>query len=177
MAKESVLRIDNLTKSYGEIAALAGVSFEIARGEVYGLLGPNGAGKTTAISIISTLVAPASGGVLVNGVDIHKNPHQARRMLGVIPQEVALHDELSGRENLEFFGALYGLKGAALKTRATDVLELVELTGDAHRKLGTFSGGMKRRINIGAGLMHSPPLVLLDDYFCWCLHLIRRNNR
>jgi ABC-2 type transport system ATP-binding protein len=163
MADDVVLRVISLAKAYGEITALAGVSFEIGKGEVYGLLGPNGAGKSTAILIISTLVAPQSGVVFVKGAGILAEPHEAKRMLGVIPQEVSLYDELTGRENLEFFGALYGLGGAFLKTRAREVIELVGLTGDAHRRLGTYSGGMKRRINIGAGLMHSPPLVLLDE--------------
>ncbi|MEP0814486.1 MAG: ABC transporter ATP-binding protein [bacterium] len=160
---DAALCVNGLTKSYGDVRALAGLSFSVAPGEVYGLLGPNGAGKSTAISIIATLLQPDSGEVSVLGRDVRANPAAAKTLLGVIPQDVAIYRELTGRENLAFFGTLYGLSGAKLKSRVDEVLSLVGLADVAGRRAATYSGGMKRRLNIGASLIHEPPLVLLDE--------------
>ena len=157
------LTVDGLNYSYGNIHAVRDVSFAIGQGEVYGLLGPNGAGKTTVINMIASLLRPASGSILFRGADVSGRPALIRPGLGVVPQEISLYDELSGRENLAFFGSLYGLAGPALAARVEEVLALVGLSSDAGRLLGGYSGGMKRRINIGASLLHEPQLILMDE--------------
>lgn len=157
------LSVNDIRKSYGDTEAVRGISFIINKGEVFGLLGPNGAGKSTTIAMVSTLISPTSGSVFVFGIDTAKNSTTAKRMIGVIPQEISLFDELTARENLAFFGGLYGLQGKNLSIRISEILELVGLSKDADRRIGVYSGGMKRRINIGASIMHNPPLVLLDE--------------
>ena len=153
----------NLHKSYGDNHAVRGVSFEIARGEVFGLLGPNGAGKTTAISMLTGLIKPSSGEVRVDGLDLDKHANTVKARLGLVPQELALYPTLSARDNLIFFGRIYGLRGKKLKQRIATVLEMVGLSERADEAIETYSGGMKRRINIAAGLLHEPEILFLDE--------------
>jgi len=158
-----MIEIRGLVKSFGDIQALAGVDFTVNEGEIFGLLGPNGAGKTTTISIIAGLLNADSGSVRVSGMDIRKEGGRVRRMLGVVPQDIALYEELSGRENLIFWGGLYGLSGKRLRDEADRVLELVGLADRAKDPVGEYSGGMKRRLNLSAGLIHRPKVILLDE--------------
>ena len=160
---EITLSAAGLDYSYGTHHAVRGVSFNVGNGEVYGLLGPNGAGKTTLINMVSSLLVPDSGSISFMGSDVTGRPELIRPGLGVVPQEISLYDELSGRENLRFFGELYGLAGSELQQRTQQVLEQVGLARDADRLLGNYSGGMKRRINIGASLLHEPQLILMDE--------------
>lgn len=157
------LEIADLHKQYGSVKALDGVSFTVREGELFGLLGPNGAGKTTLLSILSCLLEPTSGEVRLNGRRVHRGDASVLRMLGVVPQELALYGDLTARENLHFFGELYGLRGAALRERVRAVLAAVALEDKANERVNTFSGGMKRRLNLGAALVHQPRLLLLDE--------------
>lgn len=157
------LSCENLTKRFGDTVAVDGVSLTVAPGEAYGLLGPNGAGKSTAISMIVGLLPPDSGSVHIGQIDMGAEPLEAKKRIGYVPQEIALYPELSAQENLRFFGRLYGLSGAALRGRIDEVLDLVGLTDRAKDKVSTYSGGMKRRVNIGAALLHSPDLLILDE--------------
>jgi ABC-2 type transport system ATP-binding protein len=140
-----------------------GVSFSVRRGEVFSLLGPNGAGKSTTISMLACLLRPTKGDAEILGHSILSEPGEIKARLGVVPQEVALYDDLSARENLEFWGRMYGLRGAALARRVDEVLELIGLTDRQKGRLEKFSGGMKRRINIGVALLHKPELVIMDE--------------
>jgi ABC-2 type transport system ATP-binding protein len=160
---ENAIEIRDLTKVFGDVVAVAGISFEVHRGEVFSLLGPNGAGKSTAISIISGLLAPDSGDALVMGHSILNDSMAARRSLGVVPQEIALYSDMSARENLVFWGRMYGLSGGELGRRVDEMLSAVGLVERQKGRLGTFSGGMKRRVNIAAALLHSPPVVIMDE--------------
>jgi ABC-2 type transport system ATP-binding protein len=157
------LEITDLHKRYGETTALAGVSLRVESGELFGLLGPNGAGKTTLLNIAAGLVAASSGCAAVFGEPVSPDDRELRRVVGIVPQEIALYAELSARENLEFFGKLYGLSRNELHRRADELLDAVGLTDRAADRVGTFSGGMKRRLNLGVALMHSPRLLLLDE--------------
>lgn len=158
-----LLRVQRLAKAFGSVRAVDGVSFEVRSGEIYGLLGPNGAGKTTTLSLVCGLLKPDAGEVLVDGVSLWSDPNRARRLMGVVPQEVALYDELSGRENLEFWGRLAGLGAAEARSRAGEMLEALSLVDRGSAPVKTYSGGMKRRINLGAALLHRPRLLLLDE--------------
>lgn len=158
-----MLKVENLYKSFGNIKAVDGISFEVKRGEVFGLLGPNGAGKSTTISIISTLLKPTGGQILFEGTSILSNPKAIRQKLGVVPQDIALYPTLSGYENLKFWGNLYGLKGRDLKERIGQVGEIIGLNGRLKDKVEKYSGGMKRRLNIGAALLHKPDLLIMDE--------------
>ncbi len=158
-----MLKVENLYKSFGNINAVDGISFEVERGEVFGLLGPNGAGKSTTISIISTLIKPTSGEVFFEGESISKNPKNIRQKLGIVPQDIALYPTLTGYENLKFWGNLYGLKGAGLKKRINEVADIIGLNGRLKDKVEKYSGGMKRRLNIGAALLHQPELLIMDE--------------
>jgi ABC-2 type transport system ATP-binding protein len=158
-----VLRAHELRKRYGAIEAVKGVSFEIREGETYGLLGPNGAGKTTTISMVCGLLNRDGGEVTIDGTPVDVGAVSAKAGIGFVPQELAIYPDLSARENLEFFGRLYGMNGATLKSRVGEVLELIGLTERAKDRTGTFSGGMQRRLNIGIGLLHQPRLLLLDE--------------
>jgi ABC-2 type transport system ATP-binding protein len=160
---ETVLRVRDLRKRYGATAALEGVSFEVSEGEMFGLLGPNGAGKTTLLSIVSCLLRPTGGEVWLFGRYVSHDNLDLRHLIGIVPQELAIYGELTARENLAFFGALYGLHGKELSRRVDEVLEFVALADRADQRAGTFSGGMKRRLNLGASLVHSPRLLLLDE--------------
>lgn len=158
-----MLKIENLYKNYGNIRAVDGISFEVKRGEVFGLLGPNGAGKSTTISIISTLVPPTKGEIIFEGESILKNPKNIRQKLGVVPQDIALYPTLSGYENLRFWGNLYGLKGQELKQRINETADIIGLHERLKDKVEKYSGGMKRRLNIGAALLHMPDLLIMDE--------------
>ena len=159
----SLLQVTGLCKAFGDVRAVNDVCLEVRAGEIYGLLGPNGAGKTTAISMISGLLRPDAGKVVVDGADFWSAPARAQKIMGVVPQEVALYEELSGRENLEFWGRLAGLPAVEARGRASEVLEALSLADRAQDAVKKYSGGMKRRINIGCALMHRPQLLLLDE--------------
>lgn len=158
-----MINIENLSKSFGEIEALQQISFEVKEGEIFGLLGPNGAGKTTALQIIATILEPTSGKVLVDGLDVKKQKEQIRSLMGVVPQEVSIYPQLTGRENLFLFGRLYGLRGNELKERVKWGLNLASLENRADDKIETYSSGMKRRVNIASSLIYSPKILLLDE--------------
>jgi ABC-2 type transport system ATP-binding protein len=160
---DNAVEVRDLTKAFRDVVAVAGISFEVHRGEVFSLLGPNGAGKSTAISIISGLLAPDSGDALVMGHSILNDSMAARRSLGVVPQEIALYSDMSARENLVFWGRMYGLSGGELGRRVDEMLSAVGLVERQKGRLGIFSGGMKRRVNIAAALLHSPPVVIMDE--------------
>ncbi len=163
MGPERVLRCTGLVKRFGDRTAVDDVSFEIRPGEAYGLLGPNGAGKTTAISMLVGLLARDGGEVVVDGISLDDHPTDAKAAIGLVPQELALYPELTAAENLTFFGRLYGLKGQTLSRRVAEVVEVVGLTDRASDRVATYSGGMKRRVNIAAGLLHRPLLLVLDE--------------
>ena len=158
-----VLEADHLKKSYGALVAVEDVSFTVGPGEVIGLLGPNGAGKSTTVGMIAGLLQPDAGEVRLNGRALTGDTDPAKTTIGLVPQDLALFEELPARENLRFFGALYGLAGAPLDAAITSGLEFVGLAERAQHKVKTFSGGMKRRLNLAAGLLHDPQLVLLDE--------------
>jgi ABC-2 type transport system ATP-binding protein len=158
-----VFQLQGLVKSYGPLRAVDGVSFTVAKGELYGLLGPNGAGKTTIMSMLSGLLAPDEGRILVDSIDLAKEPKKVKAQLGVVPQEPALYENLTARENLSFWGGLYGLSGAPLKQAVDRVLDLVGLKDRAKDPVKEYSGGMKRRINLALGLVHGPRAVLMDE--------------
>ena len=157
------IQVNKLHKDFGEVYAVKGVSFAVRRGEVFSLLGPNGAGKSTTISMLACLLRPTEGDATVLGHSVTAQPHQVKARLGVVPQEIALYDDLSARENLEFWGKMYGLRGAALAGRVDEVLNLIGLTDRQKGRLEKFSGGMKRRINIGVALLHKPDVVIMDE--------------
>ena len=143
--------------------AVDGVSFAIREGEIFSLLGPNGAGKTTTISILSCLLRPDSGDARVAGFSVSREPEKVKSLIGVVPQDIALYEDLSGRENLLFWGRMYGMSGAALATRVDQVLALIGLTDRQRDRVDKYSGGMKRRVNIGAALLHKPRFLYLDE--------------
>ena len=143
--------------------AVAGIDLRIPEGQIYGLLGPNGAGKTTSISLLCTLFKPQAGSLRICGIDALRHPRKARALIGLVPQEIALYPQLSARENLAYFGRLYGLRGPLLQERISASLEMVGLSGHADRRVETYSGGMKRRANLAAGVIHSPKILFLDE--------------
>jgi ABC-2 type transport system ATP-binding protein len=159
----AILTVKDLVKQYGDFTAVKGISFDIKEGEIFSLLGPNGAGKTTTISMLSTLYAPTSGEATIGGHSITKEPMAVRNLIGVVPQELALYDDLSARENLIFWGQMYGLSGKALRIRVDEVLVQIGLADKAGNRIKTYSGGMKRRVNIGVGLLHKPSLLFMDE--------------
>src|SRR5512135_2409981 len=158
-----ILEVHNLVKKYGDFTAVKGISFEIQEGEIFSLLGPNGAGKTTTISVLSTLYTPTGGEARIGGYSLSRQPMEVRRLIGVVPQDLALYDDLTARENLSFWGQMYNLSGRALKTRIDEVLEQIGLKDKANQRIRTYSGGMKRRVNIGVGLLHRPRLLFMDE--------------
>ncbi len=158
-----ILIANRLKKQFGALVAVDDVSFSVQEGEIFGLLGPNGAGKTTTISMLSGLYPPTSGSATLGGYDIVTDSLAAKRINGLVPQDLALYPTLSARANLEFFGRIYGLGGSRLRARVDDVLEIVGLTERANDPVETYSGGMKRRVNIAAGLVHEPRLLFLDE--------------
>ncbi len=158
-----ILEVHNLVKKYGDFTAVNGISFDIQEGEIFSLLGPNGAGKTTTISVLSTLYAPSGGEASVGGYSLARQPMEVRKLIGVVPQDLALYDDLTARENLSFWGQMYNLSGRALATRIDEVLEQIGLKDKASQRIRTYSGGMKRRVNIGVGLLHRPRLLFMDE--------------
>jgi ABC-2 type transport system ATP-binding protein len=159
----AVLEVKDLRKEFGDLTAVDGISFDIQEGEIFGFLGPNGAGKTTSISMICGLLTPTAGEIFVEGVSILKNPREVKKRLGVVPQEVAIYEELSARENLSFWGGIFGMRGGVLNSRVDELLEQVGLEERAKEPTKNFSGGMKRRLNLALGLVHDPKLILLDE--------------
>ncbi len=161
--EDIAINVLDLHKDFGEVYAVKGVSFTVRRGEVFSLLGPNGAGKSTTISMLACLLRPTQGDATVLGHSIRSRPQAVKARLGVVPQEIALYDDLTARENLDFWGKMYGLRGAALDKRVDEVLELIGLADRQKGRLEKFSGGMKRRINIGVALLHQPDVVIMDE--------------
>jgi ABC-2 type transport system ATP-binding protein len=161
----AAIRVTGLVKRYhgSDETTLNGLDLEVREGEIFGLLGPNGAGKTTTLSIVCGLLKATSGEVRVLGEDVMRHPGRIKHLLGFVPQDIALYPTLSGRENLEFFGRLHGLYGAALKSRVAELLAVVGLEKSAHRRVSTYSGGMKRRANLAVGIVHAPRLLVLDE--------------
>src|SRR5438309_10098826 len=159
----SAIRVEDIRHSYGKRAALKGISFGVAAGEIFGLLGPNGSGKTTLFRILSTLMLPTSGRALVSGFDSTQQPDEVRRRIGVVFQAKSVDLKLTAAENLWHQGHLYGLRGANLKSRIQEMLERVALAERAKDKVETFSGGMQRRVELAKGLMHRPSILLLDE--------------
>lgn len=165
---QSMVQANGLRKVYRradgtDIEAVKGIDITIHKGEIFSLLGPNGAGKTTTISMISGLVEPTAGDAFISGHSIRKDPLAAKQLMGIVPQEIALYPRLSARRNLEFFGQMYGMSGKELSRRVDEVLGFVDLSDRQHDRVDTFSGGMKRRVNIAAGLLHKPQLVYMDE--------------
>jgi ABC-2 type transport system ATP-binding protein len=158
-----MIRVERLTKSFGTLTAVDDVSFEVRDGEIFGLLGPNGAGKTTTINMICGVLRPDGGRVLVDDTDIWIEPKTVKQSLGVVPQEIAVYEDLTARDNLNFWGSLYGLRGSDLRRRVDDALSRVGLAERARDKVKSFSGGMKRRLNLCMGLLHRPKFLLLDE--------------
>ncbi|NQV01747.1 MAG: ABC transporter ATP-binding protein, partial [Bacteroidia bacterium] len=165
MTGEPIIWIRDLTKYYkgSEEPAIDHISLDIRRDEIFGLLGPNGAGKTTTISILCGLFPPTEGEVTIDGMDIRSNHERIKHIIGIVPQDVALYPTLTGLENLQFFGNMYGLKGKALKERIDEYLIRFGLEKFARKQVSTYSGGMKRRVNLIAGLLHKPKILFLDE--------------
>jgi ABC-2 type transport system ATP-binding protein len=157
------IEVQNLKKSFGGFQAVQEISFSAEAGEILSLLGPNGAGKSTTISVLSGLLAPTGGDACIMGHSVIREPEYAKKSLGVVPQDIALYSDLSARENLLFWGKMYGLRGPRLKSRVDEVLEIIGLTDRQKDHVGKFSGGMKRRVNIGAALLHKPAVIIMDE--------------
>ena len=158
-----IVTVQDLHKSYGVFEGVKGLSFQIERGEIFGLLGPNGAGKTTTISMLTGLTAPTNGRITIDSLNMQTQANQAKRKIGLVPQELALYPTLSAEDNLKFFGRIYGLRGKKLNERIAATLDIVGLSERAKSPIEKFSGGMKRRINIAAGLLHEPEILFLDE--------------
>jgi ABC-2 type transport system ATP-binding protein len=168
MHQQTLVEVRGLKKSFKRpdgtaVEAVRGIDLDIYKGEIFSLLGPNGAGKTTTISMISGLLSPDAGDAKIGGCSITRQPIEAKKLLGVVPQEIALYPTLTARQNLEFFGKMYGLSGRELASSVDEVLEFTDLRDRAKDRVDTFSGGMKRRVNIGVGLLHKPQLVYMDE--------------
>jgi len=159
----NAIEVKNLHKAFGVLKAVNGVSFEVEQGEIFSLLGPNGAGKTTTLSMLSCLLSPDEGDAQVMGHSIRTEQMGVKSVLGVVPQEIALYNDLSARENLTFWGKMYGLRSAALRSRVGEVLEIIGLTERAKDRVSKYSGGMKRRVNIGVALLHKPQVIYMDE--------------
>jgi ABC-2 type transport system ATP-binding protein len=160
---QNIVEVINLVKSFNGLTAANDVNFAIRRGEIFGLLGPNGAGKTTTISMLTCLLAPTSGTASIDGHDVVSKAKTVKGIIGLVPQDLAVYPQLSARDNLLFFGRIYGLKGRRLQQRVNDLLEMVGLNERAKDLVKNFSGGMKRRVNIAAGLLHQPQVLFLDE--------------
>jgi ABC-2 type transport system ATP-binding protein len=163
MTDGDLIAVNNLAKQYNSHAAVRGVTFTVRSGEVFGLLGPNGAGKTTTISMLSCLLEPSAGDAWVAGHSVRAEPMAVRRAIGVVPQEIALYPTLTARENLRFWARMYEVPGGIATRRVEEVLDIVGLRDRAGERIDTYSGGMKRRINIAVGLLHRPRLLMLDE--------------
>jgi ABC-2 type transport system ATP-binding protein len=160
---DKAIQVDDLRKRFDNVDAVRGVSFDVEVGEIFSLLGPNGAGKSTIISMLSGLLEPSGGTAQVMGYSVQREPMAVKELIGVIPQEIALYQDLSARENLDFWGKMYGLRGTALRQRVDEILEMVGLTERQTGRVENFSGGMKRRLNIAIGLLHRPQVVIMDE--------------
>lgn len=158
-----MIRVEDLHKRFGSLRAVDGISFEVPEGELFGFLGPNGAGKTTTLSMLSGLLKPDQGSVRIGDIDVWQSPKAAKRLLGMVPQDVALYEELTARENLSFWGSLYRIPKAELKANMDLWLDRVGLADRGKEPVSKFSGGMKRRLNLAIGLVHNPKVVLLDE--------------
>lgn len=163
MSTSPAIEVLDLHKSFGETKAVQGVDFTVQQGEIFSLLGPNGAGKTTTISMLSCLLRPDEGDARVMGNSIKSEQMGVKSVLGVVPQEIALYEDLTARENLTFWGKMYGLRGGALKARVEEVLDVIGLQDRAKERVGKYSGGMKRRVNIGVALLHKPQVIYMDE--------------
>jgi ABC-2 type transport system ATP-binding protein len=161
--QEPAIAAENLDKRFGDIHAVNHVSFDVRQGEIFSLLGPNGAGKSTTISMICGLLPPDEGDALLLGHSITRNAAEAKACTGVVPQEIALYEDLTARENLEFWGKMYGLRGLELKERVDEVLALIGLAERQKDRVEEYSGGMKRRVNIGVALLHEPAVIIMDE--------------
>lgn len=159
----NIVELQGLTKKYKTCTAVDSLTLQIHEGEIFGLLGPNGAGKSTMVSMLSTINVPTSGKIRIGGMELSANNRKIKQLMGVVPQELALYQTLSAYDNLNFFGSLYGLSGRILKDRTDEILDIVELKEKANQAVGEYSGGMKRRINIGIALMNHPKLLVLDE--------------
>ncbi len=159
----SAIEVLDLHKSFGENQAVQGVGFEVRQGEIFSLLGPNGAGKTTTISMLSCLLRPNDGDARVMGHSIRSDAMGVKSVLGVVPQDLALYEDLTARENLSFWGKMYGLRGSKLRSRVDEVLDIIGLRDRANERVGKYSGGMKRRVNIGVALLHKPKVIYMDE--------------
>ncbi len=160
---QPILSVKNLTKKFGEFTAVDAVSFEIGGGEIFGLLGPNGAGKTTIIRVIATVLAPTSGTAKVLGYDIVKNSEEVRKNIGVLTTDVGVYERFSGRENLRYFGELYGLSGDNLENRINELAELLDMKDFIDRKSGKYSTGMKQKLAIARSVIHDPKVLIFDE--------------
>jgi ABC-2 type transport system ATP-binding protein len=158
-----MLKVNSITKTFDQFKAVNGISLSLTPGMFYGLLGPNGAGKTTTIHMISAIMPPDTGDIQIAGIDVYKQQQQVKMHMGVVPQEIALYDELSAFDNLLFWGSLYGITGADAKKQANYLLEWVGLADRKNDAVKTYSGGMKRRVNIASALMHNPGLIVMDE--------------
>ncbi|KYK35375.1 MAG: hypothetical protein AYK19_01955 [Theionarchaea archaeon DG-70-1] len=160
---ENEIVIDNLTKKFEDVIAVNELSLSVLKGELFGLLGPNGAGKTTTINVLCGLLQPTSGSVTVGGYDVSKEPKKVKKLIGVCPQDTAVFPYLTGRENVEFFGNLYAMPKETLERNVNALLERMGLTEDADRRVGKYSGGMRRRVNLVMALVHDPVIAFLDE--------------
>jgi ABC-2 type transport system ATP-binding protein len=163
LSQRYIVKVEGLTKNYGQLKAVDGVTFEIREGEIFGFLGPNGAGKTTTINMLTTLVRATSGTAEIDGLDIHKHPNEVRRTVGVVPQEYTADEDLTGLQNIILCADLYGIPRSNSKEHAMELLKLVELEDAANRKVSTYSGGMRRRLELASGLINYPRLLFLDE--------------
>ena len=161
--RPTVVKVENLSKTFGSLKAVDGVSFEIKEGEIFGFLGPNGAGKSTTINVLTTLLRASGGRAEISGLDIHKHPNEVRRNVGVVPQEYTADEDLTGLQNIILCGDLYGIPRSNSKPHAIELLKLVELEDAANRKVSTYSGGMRRRLELACGLINYPRLLFLDE--------------
>lgn len=160
---KKAIQVQNLQKCFGEFVAVKGIQFEVKPGEIFSLLGPNGAGKSTTISMLSCLLAPSGGDACVMGHSVIREAQAVKAAIGVVPQDIALYPDLSARENLTFWGKMYGLRGSALTKRVDEVLDTIGLADRQKDRVDKFSGGMKRRVNIGVALMHKPAVIIMDE--------------
>jgi len=163
MSQQAIVRVDGLSKSFGQLKAVDGVSFEVWEGEIFGFLGPNGAGKTTTINMLTTLLSSSGGNATIDGLDIHTHATEVRRTVGVVPQEYTADEDLTGLQNILLCADLYGIPRSNSKPHAMELLKLVELQDAADRKVSTYSGGMRRRLELACGLINYPKLLFLDE--------------
>jgi len=160
---KDLVTVNNLTKNYGDFCAVDSLSFSVRESEIFGFLGPNGAGKSTTLSIITTLIDFDKGKVMIDGYDINKNKAEAKRLMGMVPQDIAIYNHLNALENVKFFASLYGLKGVKLDKAAKEALEFVGLSDRMKMRPKQMSGGMQRRLNIACGIAHNPKLIVMDE--------------